>query len=882
MAITEKLPPYSRESEEAVCGSLLIDGDMISEIYDKLFPDDFFIEQCKYIYGVCVELYEEGTSINQITVATKLAHKNKLELCGGTSYLSYLVSITPTSLHIASYGDEVKKTSMRRKLIILGLKAQKLGYDEPDLSKTVNEISKEFFAIQSMTKQSLVFTPKEWAIAQSEYYIDINETEKSPALGTGFDSIDYFSGGLFKGEHWIIAASAGSGKTTLGTQIMMNMCNPQTKRNGLIVSLEQKKTDIGDRIIAGNLGWRLREVRAKQSNREKFEELILHTGDIAELNLHYFGVSQGQRHKITAGDIYAVASSVKMQYDLDVIMIDYIQRVYAKGDEYERLSTVSSDLTFMGQELGVGVISLCQLNRAVNRREVSSKIPLMSDLRGCLVGDTRVLSAWGIPKKIKDFNGKIMCVDARGKYTNSVCELYKSGIKDVYRVKTRLGFEVKSTLDHKYLTAVGFKSLSDLKVGDYIAIANNTTIQSWRDIKPNLCRLLGYLVGDGSLAPLRSLNWSEIDPIVVDDFTKIVNDNFPSINIKNKWYKGCHTLILTIPNGFGKDKNPMINWLRKLGIWGTYSHTSVVPKCIFTAREKQRAEFLKGLFTADGCIKYNKKIKRYDICYDTNSEELCDGVRLLLLQFGIVSGKHINNGINRPQDSVKQRHTMYRLTISSYDQIKKYLRKIGFVGEKQTKMASSYNRHPRGSSLMMPPEISNYIFSESRKKGISWSKLGYRVQKNINTKKCKGLEKVKIAKIADILDDDFLKGLVGSQLIWMPITKIEHIGKEMTYDISVPKYHNFIANNIVVHNSGNLEQDADVILGLTNYSKYEGQDIEIGINPDGTSRTELIQKDDNRAELNFMKQRQSDEASPKIYMRFDKYHRKYSEDREGW
>jgi len=382
MPIEEKLAPMNRDSEEAVCGSLLIDGDMISEIYDKLSVNDFFCGDCKNVFEACIDLYDRGSSIDQITVATELSNNNKLVESGGTSFLSYLVSITPTSLHIAEFAEDVRKASLKRKVISFGFKASKMGYDEPDVEKIIASIGRDYFDIQGTMSRSNLFTPEEWAKEQHKYYVDINNEERKPSLSTGIQSVDYFTGGLFPSEHWIIAAAAGSGKTTFGTQIMQSMCNKFTKRKGLIVSLEQKKTDIGDRIIAGNLGWELREVRSKQSNEDRYGELTLHTADIAELNLFYYGVSQGQRSKITAADIYAVASNMKMRHGLDVILIDYIQRVYAKGDEYERLSNISGDITFMGQSLGVGVISLCQLNRAVSQRDVKSKIPLMSDLRG--------------------------------------------------------------------------------------------------------------------------------------------------------------------------------------------------------------------------------------------------------------------------------------------------------------------------------------------------------------------------------------------------------------------------------------------------------------------------------------------------------------------
>ena len=105
--VEEKIPPYDAEAEEAVIGSLLIDDDAMIEIAPLLKPDDFFIETNRWIYNACYDLFERHETINQITVAHELAKQEKLEEAGGASYLSKLVSLVPTSLHIESYAKIV-------------------------------------------------------------------------------------------------------------------------------------------------------------------------------------------------------------------------------------------------------------------------------------------------------------------------------------------------------------------------------------------------------------------------------------------------------------------------------------------------------------------------------------------------------------------------------------------------------------------------------------------------------------------------------------------------------------------------------------------------------------------------------------------------------
>jgi replicative DNA helicase len=118
VAQNEKLPPHNIEAEEAVIGSLLVDPEAaILKTVISLKPEDFYREKNQWLYEGCVSLYERNEAINQITVAQEVARQGKLEEVGGVAYLSHLVSVLPTSVHVEHYAKIVHNLSVMRRLI---------------------------------------------------------------------------------------------------------------------------------------------------------------------------------------------------------------------------------------------------------------------------------------------------------------------------------------------------------------------------------------------------------------------------------------------------------------------------------------------------------------------------------------------------------------------------------------------------------------------------------------------------------------------------------------------------------------------------------------------------------------------------------------------
>ena len=113
----EQLPPHDTDAEEAVIGSLLIDGDAINKITTLLSVNDFYRERNRWCYEACRSLYERGDAINQLTVSHELTLVERLDGVGGPAYLSHLVAMVPTSVHIEHYARLVNRTATMRRLI---------------------------------------------------------------------------------------------------------------------------------------------------------------------------------------------------------------------------------------------------------------------------------------------------------------------------------------------------------------------------------------------------------------------------------------------------------------------------------------------------------------------------------------------------------------------------------------------------------------------------------------------------------------------------------------------------------------------------------------------------------------------------------------------
>jgi replicative DNA helicase len=246
-------------------------------------------------------------------------------------------------------------------------------------------------------------------------------------------------------------------------------------------------------------------------------------------------------------------------------------------------------------------------------------------------------------------------------------------------------------------------------------------------------------------------------------------------------------------------RNPVVTWLETLGLWGKSAHGKRVPDVIFELPREQLALFLNRAFACDGSI-YVQNGDQVGISYSTVSEQLARDIQHLLLRFGIVATLRfrqvVYGGTRRPA---------YELRVIRQEDIAGFVREIGVFGKEVAAakaLAASLSKRPKVNADVVPAEVWTLI---AAKKGARpWSEiargLGHGRGANLHVGK-RGLSRRRLQRIADVLDDDELRNLAASDIYWDRIVAIEFVGERQVYDLTVPEHHNFVAEDIVVHNT---------------------------------------------------------------------------------
>ena len=375
----EKLPPHDVEAEEAVIGSLLIDPDAIIKIASFLTSEDFWGETCRLIYQACLSLYQRNDAINQITVAHELARLNNLEQIGGAAYLSYLISIVPTSLHVEYYAQIVSNMAVMRRLIGAAGQIAAIGYEAGyDVEATLNKAEDVLFQVRKRQSPRDFISIRE---VLSGYFEEtgqgvVQREGEIPHILTGFTGLDDILGGLQRSDLIILAARPSLGKTSLALNIARNTALDQ-KACVAIFSLEMSRQAAVERLLACESGVDSKRIRLRSFNEQDEVRIMEASGVLAELPIY---IDDSPQLRII--DIRSKARRLHFERGIDVILIDYLQLIQGDGKNENRVQEISSitrSLKLLARELDVPVLTVSQLSRAVEWR--ASHIPQLADLR---------------------------------------------------------------------------------------------------------------------------------------------------------------------------------------------------------------------------------------------------------------------------------------------------------------------------------------------------------------------------------------------------------------------------------------------------------------------------------------------------------------------
>lgn len=372
----EILPPHDIDAEEATLGSLLIDGVAVDNV-PFLNVNDFYDERNSIIYHACMELKNRHEAIDLITVSSELNRQGKLDEIGGSAFLSYLVSVVPTSIDLVHYANIVQRNSIFRKLINAGQQITKKGYSLGiDPTQALNEADELLLEIRKNTVGTPIISPEQRLELLEQRYTDLYKKEQTIAIKTGISSLDMvLGGGLFKGEFILLAARPGMGKTAFAQTIANNV--GRTGRNVLYCSVEMTWQSLSDRDIAGIVNKPIGAIRQGAYTEELYDKIIVDgLSKLSELSVYYY-----DDQPMTTAKVLNAGMEMILRHGLSFIVVDYLGIL---GDEYgrspyERVGYISRKIKQVSRILDIPVLALHQLSRGLEQQ--NDKRPQLHDLR---------------------------------------------------------------------------------------------------------------------------------------------------------------------------------------------------------------------------------------------------------------------------------------------------------------------------------------------------------------------------------------------------------------------------------------------------------------------------------------------------------------------
>lgn len=819
----EKLLPQNIEAECGVLGSIIIDPEAIVQVADFLYSEDFYRDAHRTIYEVILHLYEQREPADFITICDELAQQNKLEEVGGAGYITSLINQVPTSGNVEYYGRIVERTAILRRLIHAAGQIAAIAYEEGDADVALDKAEQLIFAIGQRHSRS-DFSPLRDLLSQYMDKLEQLHEHRGTIVGvpTGFTDLDRLTGGLQKSDLIILAARPGIGKSSLALSLAHNTAIKY--RNSIaIFSLEMSKEQLVQRFLSMDASIDQQRLRTGWIEEDDWERIVYAMGTLSEANI-WIDDTAG----ISTMEMRSKARRLHAEHGIDLIIVDYLQLMQAtvggrrNVNREQEISEISRSLKGLARDLNIPVLALAQLSRAVESR--SSKVPQLSDLResGCLAGETLVyLPDAGAYRSIEQLQGqsnfKVLALNTETWQLEPcpVSRAFATGYKPVYRMTTRLGRTIRATANHQFLTFLGWQRLDELSSGMRIALPRRLSGPTQATMSDEELALLGHLIGDGCTLPSHAIQYTthelELAEVVASLATAVFGSAVaPRISKERGWYQ------VYLPPSFHlthRMHNPIVVWLDSLGIFGLRSYEKRVPDKVFAQPAAGIARFLRHLWSTDGCINLSQGKKHYaNIYYASSSIELARQVQSLLLRLGI-------NGILSQHAQVGKGRDQYHVTVSGKSDIESFFDQIGALGQKKMthqlatidylaqQLPANTNRDviPREvwRLLAVPAMQVAGITARNMQAALGNAYCGTGLYKQ-------NLSRERAARLAQAVQCQQLTRLSQSDVYWDKIIAIEPDGEAEVYDLTIDVHHNFIADDIIVHNS--IEQDSDIVM----------------------------------------------------------------------
>ncbi len=375
-----KMPPQALELEEAVLGAIMLEKDAVISILDVLKPESFYKEQNQIIFECIKDLSANLEAIDILTVTESLRKKGVLEKVGGPFYITQLTNKVATTAHIEFHAKIIAQKFIQRELIRVSSDIQNKAFDESyDVDDLLDYSERALFQIaEGNIKNEAERINTVFKQAVKEIELAGSRGDGLSGVPSGFTKLDRLTAGWQASDLIILAARPAMGKTAFVVSMARNMAVDHNA-GCAIFSLEMASVQLVNRLVVGETGIPADSIRKGSLDDKEWDHLHSATRRLVQAPI-FIDDTPG----ISVFEFRAKARRLKMQHDIKMIIIDYLQLMTGppetKGNREQEVSMISRSLKGVAKELGVPIIALSQLNRSVEMR-AGDKRPQMSDLR---------------------------------------------------------------------------------------------------------------------------------------------------------------------------------------------------------------------------------------------------------------------------------------------------------------------------------------------------------------------------------------------------------------------------------------------------------------------------------------------------------------------
>ena len=375
--MADRIPPQNIDAERAVIGSILIDNNVVDTIFDILDSTFFYDPRHSIIYEAIVDLYKEKSPVDIVTLTSQLKKKKRFKQVGGGVYLSEIISLVPTSANVKNYANLVREMFVRRSLISFSAKLDEMvRVGTQSVDSILETIESEVVSLsKDNTKQDFFDSASLLDLQMKK----ADEYAKNPdgmrGLSSGLKNVDRILGGFHNSDLVVLAGRPGCGKSSMAFNIARNIAVNE-KKTVAIFSLEMPALQVIERMLAQQIEVNLWNIRMGKMTDSEYKKYPEGAGKLSEANILI-----DETPGITIMQLRSKARKLMFEKDLDMLVIDYLQLMQARDIENraQAVGEISRSLKILARELGIPVICLSQLNRAVESR--ADRTPQLSDLR---------------------------------------------------------------------------------------------------------------------------------------------------------------------------------------------------------------------------------------------------------------------------------------------------------------------------------------------------------------------------------------------------------------------------------------------------------------------------------------------------------------------